>query len=69
MNSILSDDKQKQVIALVNGIGGFAETFTLAGTQVTNGVMNAVGTLTGNILGQLVPSSRTSAKHSRLRFR
>jgi hypothetical protein len=31
--------------------GGFVGTFTLTGTQVINGVMSTVGTLTGNVLG------------------
>jgi len=35
----------------VSGIGGFVGTFTLTGTQVVNGVLSAVGTLTGNVLG------------------
>src|SRR5687768_4378371 len=36
----------------VPGLGGFVGTFTLTGVQVINGVLSAVGTLAGNVLGQ-----------------
>jgi hypothetical protein len=35
----------------VAGVGGFVGTFTLGGTQVIGGVLSAVGTLAGNVLG------------------
>ncbi len=35
----------------VSGVGGFVGTLTLTGTSVVNGVLSAVGTLSGNVLG------------------
>src|SRR4051794_3144318 len=35
----------------VPGVGGFVGTFTLTAAQVVNGVLSAVGTLAGNVLG------------------
>ncbi|HJT89523.1 MAG TPA: hypothetical protein VJ732_16755 [Bryobacteraceae bacterium] len=35
----------------VPGIGGFVGTLTVSTFQVVNGVLSAIGTLTGNVLG------------------
>ncbi len=40
-----------QINNFVPGVGGFVGTLTVSSFQVVNGVLSAIGTLTGNVLG------------------